>query len=107
MRHLADRLARRRGEVVAVLAVDRRHPMPTDEVLVALFDLHGAARLAWGLECRGLLGGCHDPLSPVVVLSHAHRPGVGTTPTRSQGKAGTPAIGALSRKRCVLLRSGV
>src|SRR5271165_5478338 len=64
MGDLADRLTGRRREVLAVLAVDRGDPVAADEVLVPVFDLHRAARPAWGLECRGLLCCCHVARSP-------------------------------------------
>jgi hypothetical protein len=56
MRHLAERLRRRRGEVLAVLAAARRHPFAADEVLVAGLQLDEAP----GLPGRRKNGRCVD-----------------------------------------------
>ncbi len=51
--------ARRGREVHAVLAVDRRHPVAADEVLIPRLALHRAAGLPGRLEGGGLLNCCH------------------------------------------------
>ena len=59
MRHVAERLGRHRREVLAVLASARRHPLATDEVLIAGLQLDEAPGLArccedgWSIDCDG------------------------------------------------------
>ena len=46
MRDLAERLARRRRQILSILPGGRGNPMSADEVLVALLELYQAAGFA-------------------------------------------------------------
>jgi hypothetical protein len=58
-RHLGERLAGDRRDVLRVAAFDRGDPVSPDEVLVPGLQLDRAARQPRCLVARGLLDGCH------------------------------------------------
>ena len=90
-RHLGERLPRRRGAVLGVLALHRRHPVASDEVVVPGLELDGAAGLARCSEGRRPLDCCHvTPFESGSGRIHATSESLARQPPRPIGGSPQP-----------------